>query len=124
MVILGGMGRTGSVVVAAIVLTLLPEVLRQFSDYRHDYLLAPHRRADDGASSGAFCLPAGGWLILEGNDCGTDPEVQNATIRFGGLTAVSDLNLEIGRDELVGLIGPNGAEDDGLQPDHWGLSAD
>lgn len=34
MVILGGMGRTGSVVVAAIVLTLLPEFLRQFSDYR------------------------------------------------------------------------------------------
>ena len=34
MVILGGMGRTAGVVVAAIVLTLLPEMLRQFSDYR------------------------------------------------------------------------------------------
>ena len=31
------------------------------------------------------------------------------TIRFGGLTAVSNLDLEIGRNELVGLIGPNGA---------------
>jgi branched-chain amino acid transport system ATP-binding protein len=31
------------------------------------------------------------------------------TIRFGGLTAVSDFNLAIGPDELVGLIGPNGA---------------
>ena len=31
------------------------------------------------------------------------------TIRFGGLTAVSDLDLQIGRNELVGLIGPNGA---------------
>ena len=34
MVILGGMGRTAGVVVAAILLTLLPEVLRQFSEYR------------------------------------------------------------------------------------------
>ena len=34
MVILGGMGRTVGVVIAAIILTLLPEVLRQFADYR------------------------------------------------------------------------------------------
>jgi branched-chain amino acid transport system permease protein len=34
MVILGGMGRTAGVVVAAILLTLLPEFLRQFADYR------------------------------------------------------------------------------------------
>ena len=31
------------------------------------------------------------------------------TIRFGGLTAVSDLNMEIDKNEIVGLIGPNGA---------------
>ena len=34
MVILGGMGRTAGVILAAIVLTLLPEVLRPLSDYR------------------------------------------------------------------------------------------
>ena len=34
---------------------------------------------------------------------------KDVTIRFGGLTAVSDLNLEIHPGELVGLIGPNGA---------------
>jgi len=34
MVILGGMGRTVGVILAAIILTLLPEFLRQFSDYR------------------------------------------------------------------------------------------
>jgi len=34
---------------------------------------------------------------------------KNVTIRFGGLTAVSDFNLEIQPRELVGLIGPNGA---------------
>jgi branched-chain amino acid transport system ATP-binding protein len=36
-------------------------------------------------------------------------QLDKATIRFGGLTAVSELNLQIGHNELVGLIGPNGA---------------
>src|SRR5215212_2023436 len=36
-------------------------------------------------------------------------EAQHVTIRFGGLTAVSDFNLAIQPHELVGLIGPNGA---------------
>lgn len=30
-------------------------------------------------------------------------------MRFGGLTAVSELSIEIGKNEIVGLIGPNGA---------------
>ncbi|HYH10117.1 MAG TPA: ABC transporter ATP-binding protein [Thermoanaerobaculia bacterium] len=34
---------------------------------------------------------------------------KNVTIRFGGLTAVSDFNVEIRPHELLGLIGPNGA---------------
>ena len=34
---------------------------------------------------------------------------QHVTIRFGGLTAVSDFNIDIQPRELVGLIGPNGA---------------
>jgi len=32
-----------------------------------------------------------------------------ATMRFGGLVAVSALNLEVDKSEIVGLIGPNGA---------------
>ena len=36
-------------------------------------------------------------------------EARHVTIRFGGLTAVSDFNLTIQAHELVGLIGPNGA---------------
>jgi branched-chain amino acid transport system ATP-binding protein len=36
-------------------------------------------------------------------------QLEKTTIRFGGLTAVSELDLQIGQSELVGLIGPNGA---------------
>lgn len=35
--------------------------------------------------------------------------VTNLTRRFGGLVAVSDLSMEIRRNEILGLIGPNGA---------------
>lgn len=31
------------------------------------------------------------------------------TIKFGGLTAVKDLDMQLNKGELVGLIGPNGA---------------
>jgi branched-chain amino acid transport system ATP-binding protein len=36
-------------------------------------------------------------------------QLEKVSIRFGGLTAVSELDLQIGAHELVGLIGPNGA---------------
>ena len=36
-------------------------------------------------------------------------DVKRCTIRFGGLTAVSALDLHIRPNELIGLIGPNGA---------------
>jgi len=35
--------------------------------------------------------------------------VENLTKRFGGLVAVSNVSLEVRRDEIVGIIGPNGA---------------
>lgn len=36
-------------------------------------------------------------------------QLDRVTIRFGGLTAVSEVDLTIGAQELIGLIGPNGA---------------
>jgi len=36
-------------------------------------------------------------------------EVSHLGIDFGGLTAVDDFNMAIGRTEIAGLIGPNGA---------------
>ncbi len=36
-------------------------------------------------------------------------KTDNITMQFGGLTAVSDLNMNLEKNEIVGLIGPNGA---------------
>jgi len=36
-------------------------------------------------------------------------EVENSTMQFGGVVAVSDLSLHVDEGEIVALIGPNGA---------------
>ncbi|GGY95164.1 ABC transporter ATP-binding protein [Pseudoduganella plicata] len=36
-------------------------------------------------------------------------ELDNITVRFGGLTAVDNVSLRAGSDDVLGLVGPNGA---------------
>jgi branched-chain amino acid transport system ATP-binding protein len=36
-------------------------------------------------------------------------QLENVTVRFGGLTAVNDVTLSIGTGDVVGLVGANGA---------------
>lgn len=36
-------------------------------------------------------------------------EVENLTMRFGGLTALDELNMSVRRGEILGLLGPNGS---------------
>jgi branched-chain amino acid transport system ATP-binding protein len=38
-----------------------------------------------------------------------DLEINNITVQFGGLLALSDLSFTVNSGEIVGLIGPNGA---------------
>ena len=36
-------------------------------------------------------------------------EIQDVTIHFGGITALSDVSFEVQRGHIHALIGPNGA---------------
>ncbi|MGE5673792.1 MAG: ATP-binding cassette domain-containing protein, partial [Mycobacterium leprae] len=36
-------------------------------------------------------------------------DVQNLTVKFGGLTAVNEVSLRVAEGQIYGLIGPNGA---------------
>ncbi len=56
-------------------------------------------------------VPAPSHGILPERDVNERPvlEARNLGIDFGGLHAVEDFNLIIGRTEIAGLIGPNGA---------------
>ncbi len=56
-------------------------------------------------------VPVQSHAIVPDRDADKSPilECHHLGIDFGGLSAVSDFNLIIGRTEIAGLIGPNGA---------------
>src|SRR5262249_51692429 len=54
-------------------------------------------------------LAAFGADGTEGNMAAPVLSVENVTLRFGGLAAVSDFSFTLAKGELAGMIGPNGA---------------
>src|SRR5690349_6431821 len=118
MVVLGGMGSITGSTIAAAVLTLLPEYLRGLAQLRMVIysvalivLMLVRPRGLFGTREAWELFP---WRKrrervkpVELSEALID--VRNATIRFGGLTAVSDFSLSVHPRELVALIGPNGA---------------
>jgi branched-chain amino acid transport system permease protein len=118
MVVLGGMGSITGSTIAAAVLTLLPEYLRAVAQLRMIIysvllvvLMLVRPRGLLGTHEAWDYLP---WV--KRRRAKVSPElsdalidVRHATIRFGGLTAVSDFSLQVRPRELVALIGPNGA---------------
>ena len=56
-------------------------------------------------------IPVPSNALVPERDLGKLPilEARHLGIDFGGLTAVDDFNLTVGRTEIAGLIGPNGA---------------
>jgi branched-chain amino acid transport system permease protein len=127
MVVLGGMGSITGSTIAAAVLTLLPEYLRSVANLRMVIysialivLMLVRPRGLLGTRE-AWDVVRDLWRKRKGGGATVaapriSPEtieylidVEHATIRFGGLTAVSDFSLQVKPRELVALIGPNGA---------------
>lgn len=117
-VVLGGMGSFRGSIIAAVLLTMLPEVLRGLADYRmliYAIVLiimmlfnwAPKAIEWREKYSLRECLAKsksrGGTVIM------ALLEVKNLGISFGGLRAVDRFEVEIKKGQLYGLIGPNGA---------------
>ncbi len=120
MVVLGGMGSITGSTIAATVLTILPEYLRALANLRMVIysvalvglmLVRPrgllgttelwdYWRRFRARGKPRPAAPAVNEALID---------VRSATIRFGGLTAVSDFSLQVKPRELVALIGPNGA---------------
>ncbi len=61
--------------------------------------------------SGTRMVPVPTNSIVPERDINEIPvlETRHLGIEFGGLKAVDDFNLTIGKTEIAGLIGPNGA---------------
>ena len=127
MVVAGGQGMVLGPAVGSLVFTFVPELLRMAAFYRMllygvilllvvmymprglvFYLKALLRgRAGAPASSkdaGAGFVPE---ALVHGDSAAL--AVRGVTVRFGGLAAVDDLSLGLGRGEILALIGPNGA---------------
>jgi branched-chain amino acid transport system permease protein len=122
-VIVGGMGSIPGVILGAVVIIVLPEVLRPISNYRllifalalvvlmlvRPQGLWPVGRTRQGTftappadvNKGAGVAPRKhGELLLR---------VAGLRHRFGGVTAVDDVSFDIRTGEIVSIIGPNGA---------------
>ena len=130
MVVLGGMGSLTGSVIAAIVLTTLPEALRDFASarmliysvlliimmiFRPSGLMGTREFSLWGLitqiKSRVFKSGAqGGSEQAEAAEPPRDMlEVKDLGIQFGGLKALQGLSFTMNPGEIVGLIGPNGA---------------
>ena len=137
MVVAGGQGVVLGPAVGALVFTFVPELLRMAAFYRmllygvilllvvmfmprglvHYFRLRAGAPIPDAAPDEA--IAALGVDDAGGARGGPALAVRDVTVRFGGLAAVEGLSLELGRGEILALIGPNGAgQVHRLQRDH------
>ena len=137
MIVLGGMGSIPGVVLGAIILVVVPEVLREYATYRLTIfglgltlmmLVRPEglwpvrvRRsvapADDaGLDPASAARPAASVALVfaaAGEAAGASTAgfltIDGVSKSFGGLRAVNAVSFSVARGQLVAVIGPNGA---------------
>lgn len=114
-VVLGGMGSFRGSIIAAVILTLLPEVLRGLSDYRmliYSIVLIAMMLFNWAPKCIEFRQRVAAKLKRTQRKEYSNMsllEVKNLGISFGGLRAVDGFHISIEKGQLYGLIGPNGA---------------
>ncbi|RNL61916.1 ATP-binding cassette domain-containing protein [Nocardioides marmoriginsengisoli] len=132
-VVLGGLGSTSGVLIAAVIFVGLPEWLREFQDYRlllfsvavialvefRPQGMIPERVATRIPKAGARAardtekVDVGRLTVKEPAAAAVDGapllEVRGVTKKFSGLTALEDVSMTLTAGRIVGIIGPNGA---------------
>ena len=129
MVTLGGLGSISGAILAAVVLTLLPEMLRFVEDYRmiiYSLTLVimmlvrpqgllggrefwPRRRPRHTSEPRTSATGSQETPVADARGSEISLDVDHVSRSFGGLKAVTDFSARVDPGELVGLIGPNGA---------------
>jgi branched-chain amino acid transport system permease protein len=139
MVVLGGMGSITGVVLGAVILVVVPEVLREYAQYRLTIFglgltlmmlvrpqglwpveAGPREGAAPAAGDpvrAAGAAPARPPAIAAGRAPAAEPAarddgllaVAGVSKSFGGLRAVHDVSFRVDPGQLVAVIGPNGA---------------
>ena len=117
-VVLGGIGNIRGSIIASVLLTLLPELLRGLKDYRM-LIYAVVLIGMMLFNWAPACIQWREKMAFKLKNMKKKEkrrklkmallEVKNLGISFGGLRAVDDFSLEIEKGCLYGLIGPNGA---------------
>jgi branched-chain amino acid transport system permease protein len=134
MVVLGGMGSIPGVVLGALLLVVVPEVLREYAQYRLTIfglgltlmmLLRPQglwpvrvRTPDDrhAAEAAEAAAPVASTVQLLPRRVAEEAPsregflaIDGVSKSFGGLRAVNNVSFAVGSGQLVAVIGPNGA---------------
>jgi ABC-type branched-subunit amino acid transport system ATPase component/ABC-type branched-subunit amino acid transport system permease subunit len=124
--VVGGLGSMAGQILSAIVFTFLPEKLQVFAQYQfivYGAILAFTLILLPRGLAGLLLLPprfikpaslkragtAGVAIKPVDSDRNAALVVDGLTMRFGGLTAVDDVSLELHPGRITALIGPNGS---------------
>jgi ABC-type branched-subunit amino acid transport system ATPase component len=121
-IVLGGLGSITGALIAAVVVTFLPELLRGVAEYRMIIyalmlilIMLFRQKGLMGTKEFSFEMIGLGDKRRkpgEGQSKGDVPpvlETKKLTKLFGGVQAAKDFDITLKQGELVGLIGPNGA---------------
>ncbi len=124
-VILGGIGTAEGALVGAIVLVLLPELIKDFADYQllifgslllltlgvaPEGLTSPLKRwFDRQAPVYPLEMPPDMPTLITRHHATAGLDVKSVGIQFGGVKAVTDVSLTAQPGTVTAVIGPNGA---------------